>query len=197
MTTPFDPLALALPERWLTARLILRCPTPADAPQVNAAVTESLERLRPWMPWAQEVPTPERADAEFRAMQARFLKREDLAMFMFEREQGDREGRFVGGCGLHRIDWELRRFEIGYWRRTGPGPRGLIDEAVQALTRLAFDRFGARRVEVRMDADNQASRRVAERNGYVFEGVLRADSVTPQGTARDTRIYSRVRGVEE
>ena len=46
MTAPFDPLALALPERWLTPRLILRCPTPADAPQVNAAVTESLERLR-------------------------------------------------------------------------------------------------------------------------------------------------------
>jgi RimJ/RimL family protein N-acetyltransferase len=68
---------------------------------------------------------------------------------------------------------------------------------VQALTRIAFDDLGAQRVEVRMDAHNTASRRVAERNGYSFEGVLRSDSQTPQGTPRDTRIYSRVRGVEE
>jgi RimJ/RimL family protein N-acetyltransferase len=192
----FDPLQLALPARWLTPRLILRCPTTDDIEEVNGAVAESLARLKPWMPWAQEAPTRERADSEFRAMQARFLRREDLAMFMFERAPGDAQGRFVGGCGLHRIQWGVRCFEIGYWRRSS-APAGLIDEAVQALTRIAFDDLGAQRVEVRMDAHNTASRRVAERNGYSFEGVLRSDSQTPQGAPRDTRIYSRVRGVEE
>jgi len=197
ITTPtFDPLQLALPARWLTPRLILRCPTPDDIDEVNAAVAESLPRLKPWMPWAQDAPTRERADTEFRAMQARFLKREDLAMFMFERAPGDAQGRFVGGCGLHRIRWDVRCFEIGYWRRSGAAA-GLIDEAVQALTRVAFDDFNARRVEIRMDANNHASRRVAQRSGYTFEGVLRADSLTPTGESRDTRLYSRVRGVEE
>jgi RimJ/RimL family protein N-acetyltransferase len=192
----FDPLTLPLPPQWLTPRLVLRCPTPADIPEVNAAVSESLPRLKPWMPWAQEPPTAARADVEFRRMQAAFLQREELAMFMFERSAGHTQGRFVGGCGLHRIDWTLRRFEIGYWRRT-TAANGLIDEAVQALTRLAFDGFDALRVEIRMDERNLASRRVAERNGYTLEGVLRADSTTPTGQPRDTRLYARVRGVEE
>jgi RimJ/RimL family protein N-acetyltransferase len=195
-TATLDPLQVTLPARWLTPRLILRCPTTGDIDEVNAAVAESLARLKPWMPWAQEVPTRERADAEFRAMQARFLKREDLAMFMFERAPGDAQGRFVGACGLHRIQWGVRCFEIGYWRRSS-APAGLIDEAVQALTRIAFDDLNAQRVEIRMDAHNSASRRVAERNGYTFEGVLRADSRTPTGEPRDTRLYSRVRGAEE
>jgi RimJ/RimL family protein N-acetyltransferase len=195
-TTAFDPLQLPLPQRWLTPRLILRCPTTDDIDEVNAAVAESLPRLQPWMPWAQDAPTRERADTEFRAMQARFLKREDLAMFMFERGPGDVQGRFVGGCGLHRIQWAVRCFEIGYWRRSS-APSGLIDEAVQGLTRFAFDALDAQRVEIRMDARNDASQRVAERNGYTFEGVLRADSRTPTGEPRDTRLYARVRGVEE
>ena len=73
----------------------------------------------------------------------------------------------------------------------------MIGEAVRALNRLAFDRFGARRVEIRMDAGNARSVRVAERAGVTFEGVLRQDSRAPGGGARDTRVYSRVRGVEE
>jgi RimJ/RimL family protein N-acetyltransferase len=48
-----------------------------------------------------------------------------------------------------------------------------------------------------MDANNLASRRVAERAGFTFEGVLRQDNVTPAGEQRDTCVYSRVRGVEE
>lgn len=197
MTTPsFDPLSLALPAQLLTPRLVLRGVTVDDAPAADEAVAESLDRLQPWMPWAQTLPDPAQSEREFRRMQAAYLRREDLVMFMFERGAGDRPGRLVGGCGLHRIQWELRCFEIGYWRRSSAGP-GLIDEAVQALTRLAFDTLRAQRVEIRMDANNAASRRVAERNGYTFEGTLRADSRTPAGEPRDTRLYARVRGIEE
>ena len=70
-------------------------------------------------------------------------------------------------------------------------------EAVQALTRFAFDRLEARRVEIRMDAGNERSWRVAERAGFRLEGVLRGDSLTPAGELRDTRVYARVRGLEE
>ena len=72
-----------------------------------------------------------------------------------------------------------------------------MTEAVRALSRMAFDALGARRVEVRMDDGNEPSRKVAERAGFTFEGLLRQDTLTVAGVPRNTRVYSRVRGVEE
>ena len=45
-----DPLLIDVPERIETDRLILRCPRPGDGAVVNAAVCESLDALRPFMP---------------------------------------------------------------------------------------------------------------------------------------------------
>ena len=192
-----DPLMIDVPERIETERLLLRCPLPGDGAALNAAVCESLAELKPWLPWAQTAPTPDESELQCRRMHARFVQREDLVMYLFERRGDGSEGALVGGSGLHRIDWAVPRFEIGYWRRSGHGGRGLIVEAVQALSRTAFAHLGARRVEIRMDAHNERSVRVAERAGFAFEGVLRQDSLDTAGQPRDTRVYARVRGLEE
>lgn len=191
-----DPLLIDIPERIDTPQLVLRCPRPGDGVALNAAVRASIDELRPWMPWAQTAPTPDESEAHCRRMQARFALRESLVMFLFERGAEGSEGLLVGSSGLHRIEWAVPRFEIGYWRRTGYGGRGLVVEAARALERLAFERLGARRVEIRTDARNTRSARVAERAGFTLEGVLRSDSIAPDGTPRDTRVYARVRGVE-
>ena len=192
-----DPLLIDVPERLLTERFIARCPQPGDGAAVNAAVCETLAELRPWMPWAQTVPTLDESESHARRAQARFRLREDLVMFIFERLPGDREGSLLGGTGLHRMNWAVRSFEIGYWRRAGHAQRGVITEVVRGVSRMAFDSLAARRVEIRMDTNNLASRRVAERAGFSFEGVLRQDGMTPTGEPRDTCVYSRVRGAEE
>ena len=101
------------------------------------------------------------------------------------------------GTGLHRFDWNVPRFEVGYWVRSSAQGRGYIAEAVQTLTRFAFDALQARRVEIRMSTANERSRAVAVRCGFTFEGVLRADSLGVDGQVRDTAVYARVRGAEE
>jgi RimJ/RimL family protein N-acetyltransferase len=185
-----EPLLEAVPDLIVTERLILRSARATDASALNAAVCESLEDLAVYMPWAQSAPTLDRSEADCRRMQAKFLLREDLPMFMFERGADGTEADFVGATGLHRIDWAVRRFEVGYWCRTTKRGRGHVTAAVRALTRFAFERLRARRVEVRMDATNAASWRVAECAGFVLEGVLRSDSLNPRGEARDTRVYA-------
>ena len=192
-----DPLLIEVPERIETERLILRCPRPGDGPTVNEAERETLQELKPWMPWAQTAKSLDESESYCRRMQARYLLREDLVMFMFERDVLGREGRFLGGTGLHRIDWTLRSFEIGYWRRKGFGGHGYITAAARGPARLAFDRLGARRVEIRTDDGNSASWKVAERAGFTLEALLRGDSLTPAGEVRSTRVYARVRGIEE
>jgi RimJ/RimL family protein N-acetyltransferase len=192
-----DPLLIDVPERIDTDRFILCCPQAGDGAAINAAICATMDDLRPWMPWAQAAPLLDESEAYCRRNHARFRLREDLPYFILEREPDGSEGMLVGACGLHRIDWAVRRFEIGYWRRAGLGGHGIATEAARALSRMAFNRLDARRVEIRMDDANTPSRKVAERACFTFEGLLRRDTLNVAGESRDTRVYSRVRGVEE
>jgi RimJ/RimL family protein N-acetyltransferase len=192
-----EPILIEVPERIETERLVLRAPRAGDGQTVNDAIRVSHAELAPWMPWAGTMPSVDESEAHCRRQQARYILREDFVLLMFERGAGGGEGDLVGGTGLHRIDWTLRKFEIGYWRRTGCAGRGYVTEAVRALARLAFDVLDARRVEIRMDDNNASSWRVAERAGFTLEALLRFDSATPTGEPRSTRIYARVRGAEE
>ena len=206
MSETLDPILIDVPERIETERLVLRMPRRGDGAAVNAAVAASHAELAPWLPWASALPSVDESEIHCRRQLARFILREDFVMLMFERTDGGGEGACVGAgiegacvgaLGLHRIDWALRRFEIGYWRKTGCEGRGYVTEAVRAISRMAFDSLGARRVEIRMDDANVRSWKVAERAGFTLEALLRFDSATPLGEPRSTRIYARVRGFEE
>ena len=192
-----EPILIDVPERIESERLVLRAPRPGDGPLVNAAIGASHAELAPWMPWAATAPSVDESEAHCRRQQARFLLREDFVFLMLFRDGNGGDGELVGATGLHRIDWTLHKFEIGYWRRTGCEGRGFVTEAVRAMARLAFDTLNARRVEIRMDDNNVSSWRVAERAGFTLEALLRFDSATPSGEPRSTRIYARVRGAEE
>ena len=66
-------------------------------------------------------------------------------------------------------------------------------EAVALLSTFAFERLAANRVEIRCDAENEASRRAAEASGYTFEGRHRRDALSPRGVLRDTLVFAMLR----
>lgn len=188
-----DPILIDVPELLEADDLQLRRPRAGDGPLLLDMQTATFAELQPWMPWARQPPTEDDCEAWCRRAHARFLLREDFVWWVFERG-GELP---LASVGLHRFDWTLRRFEIGYWRRSGQGGRGIVTESVRALNRLCFDRLDARRVEIRMDDANAASWRVAERAGFTLEAVLRNDTVNAAGQPASTRVYARVRGIEE
>jgi RimJ/RimL family protein N-acetyltransferase len=179
----------APPRRFETERLTVRAPQLGDAAALVNAVTESIDELRPWMPWAQQIPTRADQEAHLRRVQRAWQAAEDFPLYLFEKDTG----AFVGGSGLHRFDLSVPRFEIGYWIRTSQTGRGFAVEAVCAIARMAFETLGARRVEIRASDRNERSWRVAERAGFELEGVLRNEALEPDGRLRDTRVYARVR----
>ncbi len=182
------PILLDVPGELETERLVLRAPRPGDGPMVQAAIDESFGELAPWLPWAATRQPPEVTEAFLRKAAADYVARTDLTMLMLRRE----DGGFVGGTGLTRIEWSVPRMEIGYWCRTSMVGRGYVTEAARALGRFAFDVLGARRVEIHCDPSNARSRRVAERGGFVLEGILRKHALTPSGAVRDTCVYALV-----
>lgn len=187
-----DPLLIDIPERLDGERTVLLAPRPGLGAELAVVVTQSLSHLRPWMVWAQDAPMAESAELVVRRMQADFIARRDLTWQLYARRPDGRAGRLLGGTGLHRMDWSVRRFEIGYWIRPEAAGQGHVSEAVRLLTALAFDRLAARRLEIRCDTRNLRSRAVAERCGFELEGVLRRDALGVDGTPRDTAVYARI-----
>lgn len=181
-----DPLLLDFPDSFETERLLLRCPRPGDGPEICRAVNESLDSLRPWMSWAQEPAMPDISELTARRARIRFIERSDLMLLLFLKGTDI----MVGASGLHRIDWTVPRFEIGYWCRQRFQGLGYISEAVGGITEFAFNTLGAARVEIHMDSRNLASRRVAERVGYVLEGELRHHDRDVRAELRDTLVFA-------
>ncbi|MGI9049716.1 MAG: GNAT family N-acetyltransferase, partial [Rubrobacteraceae bacterium] len=78
------------------------------------------------------------------------------------------------------------KFEIGYWRRSRFAGQGYITEAVRGIAAFAFD------TEIRCDLRNHRSVKVAERASFTLEGELRNDTLAPDGTPRNTLVFSTI-----
>lgn len=187
-----NPILYTIPESFESKRLLIRAPLWDDGAMVNEAIRESMDELRAWMPWARNIPTIEESEINIRRARVQFLDRSDLRLLLFLKETG----QLIGSSGLHRIDWESRKFEIGYWLRTPFGNNGYMTEAVAAITNYAVQDLQANRIEIRCDGRNIRSARVAERLGFTLEGILRQEKCSEDGTLRDTMVFSKVRGIE-
>jgi RimJ/RimL family protein N-acetyltransferase len=69
--------------------------------------------------------------------------------------------------------------------------RGVATVALERLTAWAFSDLDAVRLELLISTANPASKRVAEHNGYHYEGTLRSMFVAP-GRWEDSEIWSRL-----
>ena len=187
-----DPLLIDIPERLEGERTLLLTPRTGSGAEMAVVVAQSISHLRPWMPWAQEAPTAQSSELVVRRMQADFIARRDLCFHIYARRADGGPGRLLGGTGLHRMDWEVRKFEIGYWIRPEAAGQGHVSEAVNLLAALAFGPLDARRVEIRCDARNTRSCAVAQRCGFELDGILKNDALGVDGRPRDTCVYSRI-----
>ncbi len=187
-----NPLLLNFPDTFDTDRLTIRRPRFEDAQEIVDAVNESLEELRPWMPWAAQPTTLEFQQGRIRRVEANWIMREDLGLNLFLKGTNT----FVGGSGLHRMNWDAGNFEIGYWCRSKFAGQGYITEAVNGITEFTFKHLKANRVAIHCDATNTRSAAVAKRCGFLLEGILRNDSVNVHGELRSTMIFSKLSAKE-
>lgn len=170
-------------------RIVVRAYTEEDAPAMFEAIRESRDTLRPWMPWADSHQTVDDSLEYIRQCQVGFLLRTGFSMGTFTRMNGE----YLGGTGIHIAQPLVPSFEIGYWVRASAEGKGYISEAVRLLTICAFDALHAERVTIRCDARNERSKRVAERQGYVFEGRHRNVRRDPAGDLMDMLVYAMIR----
>ncbi len=173
-------MVLRPPERLTTDAVVLRRHRESDVGPLVAAVNESAEHLRPWMPWASRPATVESMRAFVTTAIADFDAGRTFAYVLLD----PTEATIVGGAGLH-----TRRgpgsLEIGYWVHRAWTRRGIASAAADALTCAAFGLDGIRRVEIRCDETNAASAGVPRRLGFELESVVRRPPDAPGETDRE------------
>jgi RimJ/RimL family protein N-acetyltransferase len=162
-------MELARTYRIETERLVLRCYTPEDAPQLHEAITRSIDHLRPWLPWVQQEPKEFEARIHLiRMFRGQFDLGLDYAFGIFDKKEKD----IIGSTGLHtRIGKNAR--EIGYWIGVDHIGNGYATEAAGALVKVAFDIEGISRIEIRCAPENIRSQHVPEKLGFRMEGIIK------------------------
>lgn len=103
----------------------------------------------------------------------------------------DLAGRLVGSTSYLHVDGANRRLEIGHtWYVADVRGTGVNAETKLLMLSHAFDELDCVAVEFRTHFFNFASRSAIERLGAKLDGVLRSHQIAPDGSRRDTVVYS-------
>ncbi len=166
---------------------ILRSYEPGDGPELRRSVTASYEHLKTFMPWAKPDQTEEESEHLARQFRARWLLGEDFVIGIWSPDGSE----LWGGCGYHLREGglEVRNAEMGMWIHAGQSGRGLGTAALKELIDWGFSEWPWLRLAWRCDPANVGSIRVAEKAGMTQEGILKSQSLSPDGERRDTLSY--------
>jgi ribosomal-protein-serine acetyltransferase len=168
-------------------KVSLRPYQPADAENLYTAVRESLPELVVWMPWAH---------ADYSLKESReWLKGKPAEWkagiaYDFAILDG-KNGTYLGGGAINRIDHENLGANLGYWIRSSQTGEGLATATALLLARWGFKELGLNRIEIVVATDNKRSQRVAEKTGARREGILR-NRILIHGRAHDAVMFSLV-----
>ena len=165
----------------VTPRLTLLATEAGHAEGFWEATKASLPELMRFMAWAPHA-SPENSRAYAERTEKRFNEAIDWGFTIFH------SGEVAGSIALMNYEALNNVAEIGYWIRSDLAGQGLGTEAARAVCDFGFDEIGLHRVELRAWTENPASIRIAEKLGFVREGLLREASWAQAGY-QDMYIY--------
>ncbi len=201
------------PARRRSPMAVVSCTTVAEVAELpfpNRLLADGVVMLRPWraadvpgklmafsdpvvqrFSWPRTTPYTEVDARDYFAAQEQARLRGEELNFAFVEPHDDED--VLGGGSLYDVDLDQARAAVGYWLTPSARGQGVASHAVGLLARWAFDELAVARLELTCSPDNFASQYVAERCGFVREGVLRSH-VPFKGSRRDTVVFSLLPG---
>jgi RimJ/RimL family protein N-acetyltransferase len=172
-----------------TPRLVLRCWSPEDAPELRQALDESDQHLRPWIPFMKDEPRSLAQTIEWARMHRSNFDSDQMYRYgVFHKDSGKLIGENmlltrVGPGGL----------EVGYWTHVNSGGHGYATEASCAMIRVAFEIAGVERVEIHCAPENAASVSIPAKLGFMHEVNLKNRAPDTEGVMHDLMIWTLFR----
>jgi RimJ/RimL family protein N-acetyltransferase len=168
-----------------TPRLLLRDFTADDWPAVLAYQRDP--RYLRLYEWADRTPAAVQAFVQMFVDQQHAQPRTRFQLAVTLRATGE----LIGNCGIRRDSPMSHEAEIGYEIAPDQWGRGYASEAVAAIVGFGIETLRVHRITAWLVADNVASARVLEKNGFQLEGRLR-DKEMYKGRYWDVLMYARL-----
>lgn len=157
------------------------------SPDHHDGLVEAVRDGRLWELWYTSIASPENMAAEIDRRLGLQAKGTMLPFTVIDKPAG----RIVGMTTYMNVDLVGPRVEIGStWYAKGAQRTPLNTEAKLLLLTHAFETLDCLAVEFRTHFMNHQSRRAIERLGAKLDGILRNHMRMPNGTLRDTCVYS-------
>ena len=187
-----NPILVDLQMPIVTENLIISPPKTGDGVIFFKAVEESYPTFEDAMPWTKIIRNEDDAEEFVRESEANWILKKDiepyLPLFIYRKDNM----LLLGIIGFHHVNWHVPSLEIGYWLRRSQRGKGIMVEAVNALTVYAFKEINVKRIEIRCDILNIKSKAIPEKLGYQMEAVLKNHRISSYTSKlSDTLIYSR------
>lgn len=140
--------------------------------------------LRRWLAWVDKVTSVEDEIKNIETARKNNAEYKALIMTILV------NGKAVGVIDLHNIDHKNKQAEIGYWISEDFQGRGIITKCVKKIVSIAFTELNIHKLIILTEKENKKSLFVAERAGFVQEGILK-NHRTYNNEAKDFIIYSQ------
>lgn len=169
-----------------TARLVLRCWAPEDAPILRKALDECDDHLRPYIPFMKDEPRTLSQTAQWlRGHRAAF----DLdQMYRYAVFDADEDSLLGENMLLSRVG--PGGLEIGYWTHKNVIGTGIATESSCAMIRVAFEVEKVQRVELMCAPENTASAAVAAKLGFTHEATMKQRATDTNNKLLDLMVWS-------
>lgn len=138
-----------------------------DAEEVFELTNRSRAHLKEWLPWLDHIQKKEDTTKFIKSSLQGFSENRSLTTVILYNEQ------VAGIAGYNSIDHSNQTAYIGYWLGEEFQGNGIMTRVANALTAHAFEVLALNKVDIRAAVENQKSRSIPERLGYVQEGTIR------------------------
>lgn len=101
----------------------------------------------------------------------------------------------IGYIDAKNIDWSIPKAEFGYFIGEDYTGKGIASNALGLISDYFFSELGMIKLLLRIYEGNKASRRAAEKCGFIAEGTIRKDYRTTRGEVVDMMYYGKINGL--
>ncbi|MFT3908469.1 MAG: GNAT family protein [Ferruginibacter sp.] len=172
-----------------TSRLLLRCITLEDAPQLF--LLRSDPKIMEWLD-REPFKTIDEATAFIQEKVLNSIEKNDGILWVIELKE--QPGKLIGTTGFWRLDKEHYRAEIGYMLHSDYWQKGIMKEAVNISIDWAFTKTEIHSIEANINPGNGPSEALLKSVGFVQEAYFK-ENYYFNGAFKDSVIYSLVKGI--